>query len=197
MIIAFSGFAIAIAIFFFYTKPTYDNAHALQGLITEYNQALDKASELQSLKQSLLSRYNSFDPSDIERLHKLLPDHVDNVRLVLDLDNMAQKYGLALQNVVVGTAVPETAAAIGAIGGSQSYDSLTFKFATEGSYEAFVHFMEDLEKSLRIVDLASLSMSSVGAAGSADASVAKNAKNSPPPELRYKFEVTVRTYWLK
>ncbi len=197
MIVALSGFAIAIAIFFLYTKPTYDNARSLQGLIAEYNQALDKAGELQRLKQALLSRYNAFNPSDIERLHKLLPDHVDNVRLVLDLDNMAQRYNLALQNVIVGAVLPEATTAIGAIGGSQSYDSLTFKFTTEGSYEDFVRFMEDLEKSLRIVDLVSLSMASVGGGGSANIPSGKDAKNIPPPELRYRFDVTVRTYWLK
>lgn len=196
MIIALMGFAIAIAIFFLYTKPTYDSARALQILITEYNQALDKAGELQRLKQALLSRYNAFNPADIERLHKLLPDHVDNVRLVLDLDNMASRYGLALQNVVVGGLAQETSTTvIGAIGGGQSYDSLTFKFSTEGTYENFVHFMEDLEKSLRIVDLVSLSMASSGAPS---ASTAANAKNvAPPSEPQYRFEVTVRTYWLK
>lgn len=184
-LIAIAGFAIAIAMFFFYTKPTYDESRALQSLIGEYNQALDKAGELQRLKQSLLSRYNAFNPVDIERLHKLLPDHVDNVRLVLDLDNMASRFGLALQNVVVGAAAAESSTAVGAIGGSnQSYDSLTFKFATEGTYPNFVRFMEDLEKSLRIVDLISLSMSAANA-------------GAPGAEPVYRFDVTVRTYWLK
>ena len=91
----------AIALFFLYTKPTYDNLRSVTEKIGQYDLALDKAAELQRLKQSLLSRYNSFNPDDIERLHKLLPDHVDNVRLVLDLDTLASKHGLALQNGVV------------------------------------------------------------------------------------------------
>lgn len=198
MIIALIGFAIAIAIFFLYTKPTYDSARALQGLIAEYNQALDKAGELQRLKQALLSRYNAFDPADIERLHKLLPDHVDNVRLVLDLDNMAQRYGIALQNVVVGGLTEETSTTvIGAIGGGQAYDSLTFKFSTDGTYESFVLFMEDLEKSLRIVDLVSLSMSSSGPHPSVGAATTKSGSPIIASEPQYNFDVTVRTYWLK
>ena len=183
-IIAVFGFAIAIAVFFFYTKPTYDNAQSLQASIGEYNQALEKAAELQSVRQALLSRYNAFNPADIDRLHRLLPDHVDNVRLVLDLDNIAQRYGLALQNVVVGSAQGTTATAVSAIGGDQAYDSLTFKFATEGTYENFVRFMGDLERSLRIVDLVALSMSGTG-----------GPQTGGDPT--YRFDITVKTYWLK
>ncbi|TSC86149.1 MAG: Uncharacterized protein G01um10148_655 [Parcubacteria group bacterium Gr01-1014_8] len=183
-IIAIAGLAMSVAIFFFYTKPTYDQTRVLQAQITEYNQALDKAGELQRLKQSLLSRYNAFDPQDIERLHKLLPDHVDNVRLVLDLDNIASRFGLGLQNVVIGTPAEATKTVSGVIGGgNRAFDSLTFKFTTSGSYESFVQFMEELEKSLRIVDLVSLSMNAEG----------QQTQVNPT----YRYDVTVRTYWLK
>lgn len=184
-LIAVVGFAVAIAIFFLYTKPTYDETRALQAQISEYNQALEKAGELQRIKQSLLSRYNAFNPQDVERLHKLLPDHVDNVRLVLDLDNIASRFGLALQNVVIGAPAETSSTVAGAIGGDgRMFDSLTFKFTTTGSYENFVTFMEELERSLRIVDLVSLSMNSEGI---------PQAQGS----LQYRFDVTVRTYWLK
>ncbi|MBI5456828.1 type 4a pilus biogenesis protein PilO [Candidatus Kaiserbacteria bacterium] len=191
-IIAILGLTIAIAVFFLYTKPTYDDAKAFQTTISEYNGALEKASELQRLKQALLSRYNAFNPSDIDRLHKLLPDHVDNVRLVLDLDNIAQRYGLALQNVVVGAPSQTTAAPAGAIGSTDAFDSLTFKFSTEGTYANFVRFMEDLERSLRIVDLVTLTMSNTGSGQNEQ----QNAKG-PPVEPTYRFDVTVKTYWLK
>ena len=187
-VIAFLGLAIAGAVFFLYTKPAYDSSRALQVQIAEYNQALEKAGELQRLKQALLSRYNAFDPQDIDRLHKLLPDHVDNVRLVLDLDNLASSQGFALQNVVVSspTSQSDSQQPIGAIGaGNQQYDSLTFSFSTTGTYAGFVQFMETLERSLRIVDLVSLSISPAG-----NTEVAL-------PEPMYTYAVTIRTYWLK
>src|SRR3989338_10618623 len=102
-IFSVAGLAIAGAAFILFTQPNYDTAKALEAQIAEYNQALDKAAELQQLKQSLLSRYNAFNPADLDRLHKLLPDHVDNVRLVLDLDNLAARNGMALQNVLIFT----------------------------------------------------------------------------------------------
>ena len=109
-ILSLAGLGLAAGIFIFYTQPTYLDVQGLRTQIDQYNEALDKAAQLQSLKQSLLSRYNAFNPDDIDRLHKLLPDHVDNVRLVLDLDNLAGRYAMALQNVVISN--PEEADSI-------------------------------------------------------------------------------------
>jgi Tfp pilus assembly protein PilO len=179
------GLALAAAIFFMYTQPTYDSVQSVRATISEYDAALDKAAELQQIKQSLLSRYNAFNPSDLERLQKLLPDHVDNVRLVLDLDNLAGQHGMALQNVVISNPASATqdAGAIGNIAAGRAlYDSLTLKFATRGSYQTFTTFLQDLETSLRIVDLVSLALHPDGTVGG---------------EPAYRFDITIRTYWLK
>jgi Tfp pilus assembly protein PilO len=188
LIIATIAFLVAGGVFFLYTQPAYDSVQASQAQIAQYNQALDKATELQQLKQSLLSRYNSFDTTSLDRLQKLLPDHVDNIALILDLDSIASRYGLALQNVDVsrsGGQTPVNQTAIGAIGGSnQTYDSLLLTFSTQGTYDNFQQFMNDLESSLRIVDLSSLQIAQVGSSGSTG-------------QPLYSYAITLRTYWLK
>lgn len=184
-IIAILCLAGSVALFFLYTKPAYDSMQLQKAQIKQYDLALSKANELQRLKQSLLSRYNTFSPEDLDRLHKLLPDHVDNVRLVLDVDTLAARYGLALQNVVItGQASdPQEEAAI--IGPDQSeFDSLTLRFATTGSYQQFVTFLSELEHSLRVVDVAQLKM---------DYAPGATAGGEP----LYRYDLTVRTYWLK
>ncbi|OGG50416.1 hypothetical protein A2704_05770 [Candidatus Kaiserbacteria bacterium RIFCSPHIGHO2_01_FULL_54_36b] len=208
LIIAIIGVMLAGGAFFWYTKPAYDNAQVLRANIAQYDAALDKAAELQSLKQSLLSRFNTFNESDIQRLQKLLPDHVDNVRLILDLDNLAADYGIALQNVDVSSSQKDTVkgqTALGAIGASnQKYDSLTFTFSTTATYTEFVQFLTELESSLRIVDLVSLSIAS----GASIQSTASSATNPFPQganptagarstEPLYTYNITLRTYWLK
>lgn len=177
------------ALFFMYTQPTYDQVKAANAQISQYNEALNKAAELQQLKQSLLSKYNTFNPNDIERLQKLLPDHVDNVRLILDIDSVAGRRAMAIQNVVVSSSqtAKSSQTAIGTVSSSkQKYDSLTVKFTTQGTYDNFRGFLDDIQKSLRIVDLTSLSITRTneGAAGSTAAPL-------------YNYEVTMRTYWLK
>lgn len=185
----FSGiaFAVAIGIFFMYTQPTYDGTRAIQAEVDQYNQALNKAAELQQVKQALLSRYNAFNPEDLSRLQKLLPDHVDNVRLVLDLDRLAGTHGMALQSVVISTPKSESNedSAVNAIGsGRDKYDSLTLRFSTRASYPAFIAFLEDIESSLRIVDLVSLSL-------------APDTTTIFASEPMYRYDITLRTYWLK
>ncbi len=189
-IISIIGFSVAIGVFFFYTKPTYDSVKKIQAEIATYDQALERVNELQTRKQELLSRYNAFNPADIDKLQKLLPDHVDNVRLILDFDNLASTHRLAIQNVVVGRSGGDTSSAgqaqpaeiIG--GGSKPYDSLTLKFSTRGTYESFGKFMEDVQTSLRVVDLVSLTLS-------------QSSGGTSDEEPQYDFDVTIRTYWLK
>ena len=192
-IVAIIAVVLAGAMFFLYTKPAYDTVQASSAQIAQYDAALNKAAELQTLKQKLLSRYNAFNPAFLDRLHKLLPDHVDNVRLILDLDNLAGQHGLSLQNVDVsssGTQTPKKQTAIGAIGtANQKYDSLTLTFSTRATYKNFVQFLGDLESSLRIVDLVSLSISP-----DASSSAAGGAR---PSEPLYTYNITLRTYWLK
>ncbi|MBI4133643.1 type 4a pilus biogenesis protein PilO [Candidatus Uhrbacteria bacterium] len=180
--ISIAGLLIAGGVFFAFTQPTYDTVQAVEAQIEEYNQALEKAAELQSIKQSLLSRYNAFNPADVERLQKLLPDHVDNVRLVLDLDTMTARHSMSLQNVVVSNPTQERAGdVVGTLGESrQKFDSLTIKFGLQGSYENFTAFLQDLESSLRIADLVALGIERV-----------------PGQSQIYSYDITIRTYWLK
>jgi len=200
LIIAIVGVSLAGGIFFFYTKPAYDGVQTIDAQIAQYNAALDKAAELQKLKQALLSRYNAFNTADIDRLQKLLPDHVDNVRLILDLDNLAGHYGLSLQNVDVsssGSMTAQSPASIGSIGASsQKYDSLTLTFGTRSTYGSFVQFLGDLESSLRIVDLVSLAIASDASGASSGAGSAAKTSASPSEPL-YAYNITLRTYWLK
>lgn len=184
-ILALIALIIAGAIFFWYTKPTYDSVQSIKDESAQYDAALAKASELQQLKQQLLSRYNSFSPSDLDRVQKLLPDHVDNVALILDLDNLAAKYQMPIANVDVSTPASTVAgdsgvATIGA--SSQKYDSVTIRFSTNGSYTDFQSFMKDLQQALRVVDLVSLNLTSGG-------------QGAGPGQ--YGYDVTLRTYWLK
>jgi len=185
-IFALIALFIAGAIFFWYTKPTYDSVQAIKDESSQYDAALAKATELQQLKAQLLQRYNSFSPTDLDRVQKLLPDHVDNVALILDLDNLAARYQMPIENVDVSTPASTVAgdngtATIGASG--QKYDSVTIRFSTRGTYTDFMSFMKDLEQALRVVDLVQLSL--------------KPNLTGPAGQGQYGYDVTLRTYWLK
>lgn len=177
---------VAGALLFVYTKPAYSAAGDMQAQITQYQDALDKAAQLDALRQKLLAQYNAFSPDDVNRLQTLLPDHVDNIGLILDLDNLASRYGMALENVDVSTpSAASGGSAVGTVGANGlKYDSLSIHFATYGTYNNFRSFIADLERSLRLVDLTSLTISEQGS----------QPTGGVPA---YRYDMTIKTYWLK
>lgn len=169
---------IALGLFFVYIDPTYQEIKVLRAQEGQYDSALTKSKELQATRDTLLGKYNTFASSDLERLTKLIPDNVDNVRLVLDLDGIAATYGMSIRNVLVSGSGVERAQR-GAVGPSASpYESVVLSFSVFSTYDDFIRFLEDLEQSLRIVDIISISFT------------------APEGDL-YEFSVSVRTYWLK
>ena len=207
-ILSILGIILAGGIFFIYTKPTYDAIQATQIQIAQYNGALDKATKLQQLKQTLLSRYNSFSPNDLTRLQTLLPDQVNNIGLILDLDTLANQFGLSLENVNIGSSdssssgVGASAPATGVttLGSqSQQYDSLDVGFTVHGTYSQFIQYITSLETSLRIVDLVGLTVAGGGASTSGTNSPASLTGNvaSSTDNIVYTYGVVLRTYWLK
>jgi Tfp pilus assembly protein PilO len=193
--ISLTAIIIAGAIFFLYTQPTYDQSKTIQTQIANYDTALQKAAELQTLKQQLLARYNAFNPSDIERLQKLLPDHVDNIRLILDMDNIATHDGMSLSNVDISgntSMAGDTKTVIGSLGaGTQKYSTLTIAFSTSGTYTDFKKFLSDLQSSLRIVDMTTLTISPGGAVAVLPGQ--QQTSNEPV----FTFGIGLKTYWLK
>jgi Tfp pilus assembly protein PilO len=142
-----------------------------------YNQALNRSRELLNVRDQLVSRFNAFPQSNLSRLEKLIPDHVDNVRLILDLDAIAIKYGMRVRNVSISS--DQTRVERGALGsGDKPYESVILSFSVSGSYDTFRQFLTDLEHSLRLVDVVGLSFTSneVGI---------------------YNYTLSVKTYWLK
>ncbi|KKW19932.1 MAG: hypothetical protein UY63_C0004G0017 [Parcubacteria group bacterium GW2011_GWA2_51_10] len=170
-------------IFFMYTQPTYGSLSLIKGEIDQYNKALEKADELKKQKEELLKKFNAIDQESKDRLLKLLPNHVDNVRLILDIDGLAGAFNIPLKNVAINSSeTDETGKSVikSISSGKQKYDSLTLKFATESTYPEFVRFIEALQASLRIVDIVSLNVAP-GASGGGI----------------YQYTVTIKTYWLR
>jgi len=153
----------SVGIFFGYINPTYGavtnmediKKRSIQELIQErdrYSDALNKTREIEHARTGLLERYNHIPLEDRERLEKLLPDHIDSVRLIIDVNNVASRYGMTLKNINL-TGTEDVATAPGAIGPrEQQYKSIGLRFSVVGTYDEFRSFMKDLERSLRLAD---------------------------------------------
>lgn len=182
-VIAGVGIIFAMGLFFSYTKNSYANVSIIKAQIAQYEEALQKAAQLDELKKKLIERRNSFSKADLDRLHLMLPDHPENIGLILEIDSLASHYGMALENADVttnagGGASEQTVG--GVIGTAPSFADISIHFSTYGTYDHFKSFMRDLETSLRVVDLVSLSIQPDGTIPGS-----------------YHYDITIKTYWLK
>lgn len=168
------------ALFFLYTDPKYQEVKELRAQEAEYDQALTKSKELQEARNRLIARRNTFSPDDLRKLERLLPDNVDNIRLIIDIDTIAARYGLRIRNVSVSAPKSgreeRSEIAIGDSG--DTIGSVELSFSVPARYEDFIRFLSDLERSIRVVDVNGISFS----VGEGDL---------------MQYSVTVKTYWLR
>jgi Tfp pilus assembly protein PilO len=189
---------IAASLFFMFTNPIYNDISILKTTLASYNEALDNSKALENERDKLTAKYNAINPDDLTKLQKLLPENVDNIRLILEIEQIALPYGMALKNVQYDSTDTTNAGtnAAGAIAGgvaakpnsSKDYGTLDLEFSTSGSYDNFINFTKDLENNLRIVDISSIAFSS-------DTVTNLNPKVASP-EI-YKYDFKIKTYWLK
>lgn len=170
---------LAAGLFFTYIDPAYKDVKKIIVEEQRFDEALDKSKELQEVRNKLLSKYNTFSTNDLDRLKKLLPDNVDNVRLVLDIDHIASTYGMRIKDVAI-SAVDERQA--GVIGQNDApYRSVNLSFSVLSSYENMINFIKNIEKSLRIVDITDISFTQPRA----------------DSDNLYEYHIGIKTYWLK
>jgi Tfp pilus assembly protein PilO len=168
----------SVAAFFGFVDPRYESVKLLQAEKSQYDEALDNARELRKLRDSLNAVYKTIPLKDLDRLQKFLPDHIDNVRLIIDINDIAKRYGLALKSVK-NIDANKTNRENEELGPDQSkYGSTVINFSVLAPYSNFIAFLKDLEQSLRLVDVVSLDF---------------DAKEGS----LYDFNLGIKTYWLK
>ncbi len=187
---------IALGLFLLYVKPTYSGPiQETQTKIVSYTAALAAADRFSQKEAELVQARATIPPDSLARLNAFLPDGVDNVQLILDLDALAARSGITLSNFDIknqdanatsgSTASPVTAITTATVPGqlgsgltaNTPIDSLDLTLSASGTYPAFRSFLAGIEQSLRPLDVVNLTVSE-SATGV------------------YKYDMTVRIYWL-
>lgn len=176
-------FILALAIFFAYVNPTWTGSiAAAQQTIATDNQALVAAAHYTAQQNQLAAARDAIDPTALASLQALLPDSVDNVGLILDLNALASRSGLSVSNIdVVTNATGNTsqapsgtlpATAQGAV------SSVDLSLSALGTFSALQSFLVGIEKSARLLDVHDLTVKG------SDTGV-------------YTYQMTIRLYWLR
>src|SRR3989344_1912018 len=99
-LLPFFALILALGIFFGYVNPLWSGKIAEQrAAIAQDDQALDSAKHYVERENQLTGQRNSIDPAALARLELFLPDSVDNIGLILDMNSLAARSGLNLSSV--------------------------------------------------------------------------------------------------
>ncbi|KKR79482.1 MAG: hypothetical protein UU24_C0007G0009 [Candidatus Nomurabacteria bacterium GW2011_GWA2_40_9] len=185
--------AVAITGFFMLVNPMYKELSVLKAQMASYNQALDNSKALENERDKLTKKYSDINSENLDKLVKLLPDNVENIRLILEIEKIASPYGMILKDVRYDTAKKDetnntVTLADGQVNNeftSKDYGIWSLEFSTEGTYTNFLNFTRDLESNLRIVDISSIQFSA-----------ADTGTKFALPET-YKYGFKIKTYWMK
>ena len=194
---------ISITVFFVFSDPLYKSISELRAQVASYDQALDNSKSLENERDKLTVKKNSIDPTNLAKLQKLLPENIDNIRLILEIEQIAAPYGMVLKDIkyspsqTSGTAAPVPATGTIQGGGvtakveNKDYGIWDLEFSTTGTYNNFLNFTKDIESNLRIVDISSVQFSSPTTTTTTGVGA-----GSVSSEL-YKYSFKIKTYWLK
>jgi Tfp pilus assembly protein PilO len=179
---------LAFGAYFTFTSGKIQEVKALRASNQQYEDAIAKADQLIKVRDKLRDDYNGISDLDKERLNKMVPNIADNIRLAIDLNNLAFKYGYTLRNISISNpqsaddvikakAAEDNSSNTKTVGNGQMVP-ITISFSVVSPFAKFRSFMTEIESNLRIMDLTSLTMT-VNDTGN------------------YDFSVVYKTYWLK
>lgn len=168
-----------IAIFF--VDGAYQDILALRTEQKAVEEDIARADKVDQDLARLRSEFESFPSGATDRLAVMLPGDVDKVKLLIDLEGVADRHGLFLRGPDVtisdaknksdnGVHVAETRTAL-------------LRFGVTAPYDVYREFLLDLERSLSIRDLTAVSLAS-----------GETPKGARPV---YNFQIEAYTYFIK
>lgn len=193
--------AASIAFFVFFTQPKWIELKANRLEVEKLNIAQENAKKLKSKIDSLLSTKKSISEADDEKIKRMIPSNVENVKLIIDFDKMLQslvekngtnnlyksndsentgKVSIENPKIVQSSVVVEGGFDTSQLGVAD------FGFSVSLTYNDFIDFLKRIETSTRIFDIESISFTVPSVTGS-----------KKPNEIVYTFNVVLKTYWLK
>ncbi|TSC71264.1 MAG: hypothetical protein G01um101449_31 [Parcubacteria group bacterium Gr01-1014_49] len=175
---------IAAGIFFTYVQPTWKGSiAATKAAISADDRALAAASTYIAQQNTLASARNTIDSESLARLVTFLPDSVDNVGLILDLNALAARSGLSLSNVDVSSGAATSRSGSSAPGALPAarvnpLGSIDLSLSAVGTYSSLQAFLVGVEKSQRILDVRDI--------------VVKGSDTGV-----YNYQMKLRLFWLR
>jgi thiamine monophosphate kinase len=174
----------SVGLYFSYISPTYDSLVLHKAIKERLVTAGKNYDEFQIKRETLANQSRGMATRDVERLQKIMPDVVDTVRTIIDIDNLArvnniriEEFSLPTPSADAGVEVDPTAPE------QQGFVGEEFAISSTGGYQNFKNFLTGLESSLMLMTVTKLGV---------DAS-----EEAETPAGEYTYQLAFTTYRLR
>jgi Tfp pilus assembly protein PilO len=183
--IFFFMFAVVAVVigFIVFIVPDYKALNVLKAEVASLEQNIEVVKSLELSRETLDKQRLSISQSDMQKLEKIVPSSPDNIRLIIQLDEIAKRNGLTMIKDVQYEAKTAELAPGQVEDNPTDYRSYNVSFNTSGQYNQFISFLQEVEKNMRLVDITSLTLQNTEKEG-------VSASSSQD------FDVELKAYWL-
>lgn len=169
---------LAFGVNYLFSYPMYKELNNLRTDYINQKESLNTINNIEIKKDELLGQYNSIPQSIKNNINTVLPDSLDYVKLISDIDSVANNYGISIKDPNVKIKSPSVGGSIEDAQPEKLFESAIVAFSFSSTYEGFNSFLHELENSMRILDIKSL-------------------KISPSKNGIYEYSIEFETYWMK
>jgi Tfp pilus assembly protein PilO len=176
--------AISVGAFFAFIDPEYKKVQALGNIDKEFRSKIKQGEEIREKKRVITKEYeDNVSKDDLDRLKKMLPDNMNNVELIVDIDRIAKQDKIRIGEISLlrnSDQKKEVTTAIRIVE-AKNYESVNLSFSFITNYDNFKSFVDKIRKSLRLLDIVSVNFS-------------KNQQGRDGITNSFKFDLVVRSY---
>lgn len=148
---------IAIVIYFFYTSDTLAEIQLLQAEIGEYDEAIRYGKQYNQKLDSVLNIKRTMSILESDRVNTLVSSDVDEVRLLVDLTEIARSHNMLLGNISVEKDGESTPIPVGEVSlesvSSSDFVEKRLTFGLIGTYSQLKDMLTDIENSLILLEV--------------------------------------------
>jgi hypothetical protein len=216
-ILSFIVLLLSLAFAFFYVMPSFDRVQSHRENLVTLDDTLQKGDVIKKLIADTAESLKSVDTDNLARFEVFLPQTFDSLRFANNLEHLGRSNGIILENIVVEGGKNNTASMPTAkntlatnitntlslgrgfkseatntpagVSGDKKYKTTKATFSFTTSYGGFLLFLDDIEKSLGLINVDTLSFAPTKSAG-------VNGKKTTGAPI-YQYTVEIETYSLQ
>lgn len=216
-IFSFVVIIFSVGFAFFYGRQEWNLVQEHRSNIVSLDETLQKSETIKKLIAETGENLKGVPKENLGRFAVFLPETIDDIRFANNIQHIGYSNSVVLENIKVDsgdksqkeslgaknalgvnvasapsfsrTAGGSSANVSGALSSDKKYKTTKASFSMTTSYSSFLNFLDNLEKSLGLINITSLSFS--------QASQGTSGTSKKVGPLLYQFTVEIETYSLQ